>query len=39
MPVAAAVALGLVGYPVVAVVYAFISIATAGAVRAVTPGS
>jgi hypothetical protein len=27
------------GYPVAAVVYAFISIATAGAVRAVTPGS
>jgi Protein of unknown function (DUF2568) len=37
--VASAVALGLVGYPVVAVVYAFISIATAGAVRVVTPGS
>ena len=37
--VATAVALGLVGYPVIAVVYAFISIATAGAVRAVTPGS
>jgi hypothetical protein len=37
--VAAAVVLGLVGYPVVAVGYAFIAIATAGGVRAVTPGS
>ncbi len=37
--VAAAVAVGLVSYAAVAVVYAFIAIATAGAVRAVRPGS
>jgi hypothetical protein len=37
--IASAVVLGLVGYPVVAAVYAFITIATAGGVRAVTPGS
>jgi hypothetical protein len=37
--VASAVALGLVGYGVVAVVYAAIAIVTAGLVRLVTPGS
>jgi hypothetical protein len=37
--VISAVAIGLVGYGVIAVVFAFIAIATAGAVRAVRPGS
>jgi hypothetical protein len=37
--VVSAVALGLVGYPVIGIVLAVISIATAAALRAVRPGS
>jgi hypothetical protein len=37
--VASAVALGLVGYPVVGIILALISIATAATLRAVMPGS